>query len=95
MLAPVYTPYVVRSFFELTPRMNFIDMACSLHSFKLYYFSCKEKVKINCLTLEDFKDTVLKSLSPRLQAVIVATKIPTYDEVLKASAKLFNLQNMD
>jgi len=34
MLAPIFTPYVVRAMYEETNKLNFFNLACSLHSFK-------------------------------------------------------------
>jgi len=95
MLAPFFTPYVVKSFFEEAPKLNFFNFACSLHSYKLYLSSCKDKIKINCLTKDDFTGKVLKELPDRLQKVIEDIKIPEYKDIETASTLLFHVKPMD
>jgi hypothetical protein len=57
-MAPFYTPFVVRAFFEENEVINFFNLACALHYFKLYMLSCSDKTKINCISLDDFKGKI-------------------------------------
>ena len=95
MLAPIYTAYVIRAFFEESTKLNFFNLACSLHTFKEYTAACADKTKINCLVLADFTGAIFPKLPARVQAVITATKVPEYQAIEDASVILFHVKPLD
>ena len=54
MLPPLYTSYTIKSFFKETKKLNFLNLALTINSYKFYEYACEKSTDINCLTLALF-----------------------------------------